>query len=228
MTTSTVVTRVMVSSRHLLCREVLAAALADQGLDAVYPVAAEAICDALKTTPADILVFDTSGSEPAQVSRVVLEIVRRYPLVPVLALVDSEDDGMLFTALDAGAIAVVHRDQPLVQLTHSIRSATERQAVLSPSLASKVLSRVRTVSQAGGGRERLRLSSREVAVLGGVARGMTNEQIARETSVSPSTVKNQLYSACRKLGVSSRSHAVAEAIRRGIIAPSGEPILAKS
>lgn len=217
----------MVASRHRLHREVLGAALLLSGFDVAASVPCAEACDALDAAPVDVLVYTTGDDGSAEVAEHIRDVRRSHPDLPVLAVLESEDDGMLFTSLDAGATAVVHRGQPLDQLSESIHSAAQRQSVLSPSLADKVLARVRSATGAGSRAERVRLSSREVAVLGGVARGMTNEQIARETSVSPSTVKNQLYSACRKLGVSSRSHAVAEAIRRGIIAPSGEPILAR-
>lgn len=212
------------ASLRLLSREVLSAALAHRGMAVVACVGCDEARTAVDSTPADILVFDTTDGDSDDVARFIHSVRRAAGELPVLVVVDDKDDGILFTALDAGAGAVVHRGQPLTQLVYAIESAVQRQSILSPTLATKVLARMRSM---GGGAvrfERAGLSARETAVLGGVARGMTNEQIARETAVSPSTVKNQLYSACRKLGVSSRSHAVAEAIRRGIIAPSGEPI----
>lgn len=224
--TSGAVTRVLVASRQQLCRDVLAAALSQHGLEVVARVHSDAVASLVPIEDAGIVVFDTHDSEPTRVAQMIIEIRRVQHELPVLALVDGEDDSMLFTSLDAGATAVVHRGQSLADLVYAIHSAVARQSVLHPSLADKLLSRMRS-SGSPARHDRGRLSNREVAVLGGVARGMTNEQIARETSVSPSTVKNQLYSACRKLGVSSRSHAVAEAIRRGIIAPSGDPISAR-
>ena len=63
------------------------------------------------------------------------------------------------------------------------------------------------------------LSARQVEIIDCVAKGMTNDQVARLLGVSASTVKNHLYTACRRLGAASRSQAVAEAIRLGLIAP---------
>ena len=61
------------------------------------------------------------------------------------------------------------------------------------------------------------LTPRELAVLQGVAAGLTNRQIGRQLYVSHKTVEGHLYEACRKLGVHGRAAAVAEAMRRELI-----------
>lgn len=217
----------MVASAHRLNGEALSVALRDEGGFTVLSPCPfdEGLRAEVHSLSPDVVIVDAGGLWTASAKRIVSE-VRRSGDSSVLVVSDIEDEKVIAGALQSGEYAVVHRDQSVGALCSAVRELASGEEVATQVSAS-MLKRLRQTPAgsplvngvASGG-----LSLREVSVLGAVARGLTNDQIARETGVSPSTIKNQLHSACRKLGVSSRSHAVAEAIRREIIAPNGEPV----
>jgi DNA-binding CsgD family transcriptional regulator len=117
-------------------------------------------------------------------------------------LIDAEDEGWRAWVYQAGV--------PRTDLVHGIRAAVRGETVLAPTVASRLLHRVR---QPTGGS----LSPREVEVLRLVARGRSNAEIARELFIGESTVKTHLLRAFAKLGVSDRTAAVTTAMAIGLL-----------
>jgi DNA-binding NarL/FixJ family response regulator len=130
------------------------------------------------------------------------------PRVMILTTYDTDSD--ILTALDAGAIGYMLKDAPPDELFHAIRQAAAGHTVLAPSVASKLVTRVqRQPSQT--------LSTRELEVLDLVAEGLSNKQIAEQLHLSEATVKTHLAHVNTKLGVESRTAAVAAAVEQGLI-----------
>jgi DNA-binding NarL/FixJ family response regulator len=128
----------------------------------------------------------------------------------VLVLTTYDTDRDIMAALDAGATGYLLKDAPRDELFGAIRSAAAGESVLSPAVATRVVSRVRTA----GSEE---LSGRETDVLALVARGRSNREIARALFVSEATVKTHLGHVYVKLGVNDRASAVATAYDRGLL-----------
>jgi DNA-binding NarL/FixJ family response regulator len=128
----------------------------------------------------------------------------------VLVLTTYDTDRDIMAALDAGATGYLLKDAPRDELFGAIRSAAAGESVLSPAVATRVVSRVRT----SGSEE---LSGRETDVLALVARGRSNREIARALFVSEATVKTHLGHVYVKLGVNDRASAVATAYDRGLL-----------
>ncbi len=93
-----------------------------------------------------------------------------------------------------------------------MRAAARGEAVLSPSVATRLLDQVRAPAQEA-------LSQREYEVLEMVARGSTNREAAARLFISVATVKTHLLHIYAKLGMSDRAAAVAEAFDRGLLTP---------
>jgi DNA-binding NarL/FixJ family response regulator len=93
---------------------------------------------------------------------------------------------------------------------HAVRAAAAGQVALGPAVQERLLGRVRA--------PQLALTSRELDVLRLVAAGRSNDEIARELFVSRATVKTHLAHLYDKLGVTSRTRAVAVARERGVLA----------
>ncbi|KAA1419804.1 response regulator transcription factor [Mumia zhuanghuii] len=127
----------------------------------------------------------------------------------VLVLTTYDADRDIMAALDAGATGYLLKDARRDDLFAGIRAAARGESVLSPAVATRVVSRVRARSQ--------ELSSREAEVLALVARGHSNRQIATLLFVSEATVKTHLGHAYEKLGVKDRAAAVATAYERGLL-----------
>jgi DNA-binding NarL/FixJ family response regulator len=127
---------------------------------------------------------------------------------PVLTTYETDAD--ILRAVEAGATGYLLKDATRDQLLHAIRSAAVGEAVLAPRVASRLMGRMRAPAEEA-------LSSREIEVLGLVARGLTNKDIARALHLSEATVKTHLLHVFSKLGVDDRTKAVTVAAERGIL-----------
>jgi DNA-binding NarL/FixJ family response regulator len=134
----------------------------------------------------------------------------REPAVHVLVVTTFGSDADITRAIDAGATGYLLKDAPREQLFTAIRAAARGESVLSPTVASRVLGRMRAPAQEA-------LSPRELEILGAVARGLSNKEIGRQLFVSEATVKTHLLRIFGKLGVDDRTAAVTVALERGII-----------
>jgi DNA-binding NarL/FixJ family response regulator len=135
---------------------------------------------------------------------------QQAPEIRVLVLTTYGTDADITRAVDAGATGYLLKDAPREQLFAAIRAAAKGEAVLSPSVATRVLGRMRAPAQEA-------LSPRELEILGAVARGLSNKDIGRRLYVSQATVKTHLLRIFGKLGVDDRTAAVTVALERGII-----------
>ncbi|GAB3795203.1 response regulator transcription factor [Humibacter antri] len=128
--------------------------------------------------------------------------------VVILTTFDSDSD--VLPAIEAGATGYLLKDAPRDDLLRAIRAAAAGEAVLAPSVASRLMGRVRTP-------EANALSPRELEVLALVADGATNRAVGARMHLSEATVKTHLLSVYAKLGVGDRAAAVAEGFRRGLL-----------
>ena len=140
------------------------------------------------------------------------ELTRRGIPSRVLVLTTYDTDSYVVPAIEAGATGYLLKDAPRADLLRAVRAAANGQAVLSPSVASRLMNRVRAP---GAGP----LSQRELEVLELVAAGTTNREAAARLFISEATVKTHLLNIYTKLGVGDRAAAVAEAFNRGLLTP---------
>lgn len=134
-------------------------------------------------------------------------VERGGPAVLVITTYGSDVD--ILAAIEAGATGYLLKDAPTDELVRAIRAAAAGQPALGPAIQQRLLGRVRAPDLAP--------TERELEVLGLVAAGLSNDEIARELFVSRATVKTHLAHLYDKLGVQSRTAAVAAARERGII-----------
>ncbi|MET7419094.1 response regulator transcription factor [Dactylosporangium sp. NPDC005555] len=134
----------------------------------------------------------------------------RLPAVRVLVLTTFDTDQDVLPAIEAGATGYLLKDVPREELFRAVRAAARGEAVLAPSVAGRLLDRVRGPRQAT-------LSARELEVLTLVAQGCGNREAAARLFVSEATVKTHLLHIYGKLGVSDRAAAVAAAYERGVL-----------
>ncbi len=144
----------------------------------------------------------------------ITELARQGIASRVLVLTTYDTDSHVLPAIEAGATGYLLKDAPRDELLRAVRAAARGEAVLSPSVAARLMSRVRTP---GAGL----LSQRELEVLELVAAGTTNREAAGRLFISEATVKTHLLNIYAKLGVGDRAAAVAEAFNRGLLTPGG-------
>ncbi|MFG3102777.1 response regulator [Streptomyces sp. NPDC048182] len=142
----------------------------------------------------------------------IRELARRGARARVLVLTTYDTDTDTLPAIEAGATGYLLKDAPRDELFTAVRAAAEGRTVLSPAVASRLVSAVRAPAAAND-----QLSTREREVLALVARGTSNREIARELFVSEATVKTHLTHLYAKLGVNDRAAAVAVGYDRGIL-----------
>ena len=137
-------------------------------------------------------------------------ITRSGATARVLVLTTYDTDSDVLPAIEAGATGYLLKDSRADELFRAVRAAARGEAVLSPSVATRLLGSVRRPAQEP-------LFAREQEVLELVARGATNREAARQLFVSEATVKTHLLHVYAKLGVNDRAAAVAEAFQRGLL-----------
>lgn len=143
----------------------------------------------------------------------IRELARRGARAKVLVLTTYDTDSDTLPAIEAGATGYLLKDAPRDELFTAVRAAAQGRTVLSPAVATRLVSAVRTPRAPGGEP----LSAREREVLALVARGTSNKEIARELFISEATVKTHLTHVYAKLGVNDRAAAVAAGYDRGIL-----------
>jgi DNA-binding NarL/FixJ family response regulator len=141
-------------------------------------------------------------------------ITAAHPAVRVLVLTTYDTDADIVRAVEAGATGYLLKDTPLPQLAEAVRAAARGETVLAPPVAARLVSRMRAPAVEAP-------TARELEVLAGVARGLTNAEIGRELFIGEATVKTHLLRVFAKLGVDDRTRAVMVAVERGLLASPG-------
>ncbi len=139
-------------------------------------------------------------------------IHQQFPKIQVIALTSFKDEGLVAKALQAGAISYLLKDVSANELAQAIRAAHLGRATLSPE-AAQVLVEAATQPPTPGHD----LTEREWAVLALLVEGLNNTQIAQRLGVQVSTIKSHVSHILAKLGVASRTKAVALAVRHHLI-----------
>ncbi|KQX78033.1 response regulator transcription factor [Streptomyces clavifer] len=132
--------------------------------------------------------------------------------VHVLVLTTYDTDADITRAIEAGATGYLLKAERPEELFAAIRAAAQGRTTFSPPVASRVMDRMR-------GAAGPTLTDRERDILGQLARGLGNREIARALFISEATVKTHLGRIYAKLGVDTRSGAVAVATEQRLLSP---------
>jgi len=166
----------------------------------------------------DVVVMDLNmpGMTGVEATR---QIASLAPLARVLVLTISDQDGDVMDAILAGACGYLLKDSSIGELMQGIRAAAVGESLISPTIASKVLQRVRASSPVPEIAEQIQtqLSEREIEVLKLIANGRDNADIAGQLHISPKTVKNHISNILMKLQIENRIQAAVYAVRSGLV-----------
>lgn len=165
--------------------------------------------DALIQIPAvrpDVAVLDARLPDGSGID-VCRDVRAANPEIKALILTSYDDDEALFSAILAGAAGYVLKNVRGNDLLHSIRRVAAGQSLLDPSITHRVLERIRSGSETSEPDELRRLTEREREILGHVAEGLTNRQIAERLFLAEKTVKTYVSSLLAKLGLERRTQA---------------------
>ena len=205
------VIRVMLVDDHPVVREGLRGMLeAEPDLTVVGEAGSgeEAVVRAQAVDP-DVILMDLRMRDLDGVGATE-RILADNPRTKVVVLTTYETDADILRAVEAGASGYLLKDASRADLANAIRAANRGDTVLAPSVASRLVNRVRRpMTQT--------LSAREVEVLALVAKGLTNADIGRKLHISEATVKTHLLRTFGKLDVSDRTAAVTTAMSLGLL-----------
>jgi DNA-binding NarL/FixJ family response regulator len=150
-----------------------------------------------------------------------IRALRRRGVQRIVVVATRVDDSGLLAAVEAGACGLLQRGQSTPQsLLSSIRSAAAGEGSLPPDLLGRLLGQVGRLQRnvlAPRGLTFSGLTEREVKVLRLLAEGMDTAEVGRQLFLSERTVKNAVHDVMSRLNLRNRTHAVAYAIRQGLI-----------
>jgi len=169
---------------------------------------AEALVVAEAMRP-DVILMDLRMPQMSGVAAIA-GLRERGVAARVLVLTTYDTDSDVLPAIEAGATGYLLKDAPRDELFRAVRAAARGEAVLSPSVATRLMGQLRSPAKEP-------LSQRELEVLGLIARGRSNREAAADLFISEATVKTHLLHIYAKLGVKDRAAAVAAAFERGLL-----------
>ncbi|MEV4710622.1 response regulator transcription factor [Micromonospora sp. NPDC049374] len=210
--------RLLIVDDHPVVRDGLRGMFAgDPGFEVVGEAAdgAEALTMAARHRP-DVVLMDLRMPGMDGVTAIGRLVDADNP-AKVLVLTTYDTDADVLPAIEAGATGYLLKDAPRDELVRAVRAAARGESVLSPSVAGRLMGRLRTPRQS----TEEPLSQRELEVLTLVARGSSNREAAARLFISEATVKTHLLHVYAKLGVNDRAAAVAAAYDRGLLTPGG-------
>jgi DNA-binding NarL/FixJ family response regulator len=208
-------TVLIVESVPLIQRGLVAALSEDPGIEIVGVVQnGLAAVEATKQLRPRVVLM---GSQPQHADAILATSTIRTELPDVEVLVIGEDDdAIVFSAIDAGAIGYVLRDIAVEDLRHAIHSVCNGMTMVHPRIVRKMVHRLTLLSQVRNGRTG-GLTTRELEVILAMAAGRTDKEIAQQLSVTEATVKSHIRTVFHKTGTGNRAQAVAMSMRIGLI-----------
>ncbi len=203
--------RILITDDHPVVREGLAGMLAGQPDFEVVGLAADGAA-AVKLhhqfSP-DVTLMDLRMPGMDGVGAIEA-IKKQQPSANILVLTTYDLDADILRAIEAGATGYLLKDTPREELFRAIRVAATGESVLAPTVATRLMSRMRAPAEEN-------LSACEIEVLQFVAKGNSNKEIGKALHISTATVKTHLIHIYSKLGVDDRTSAVTTALEKGII-----------
>lgn len=146
-------------------------------------------------------------------------VTSKCPSVKVLILTVSADEENLFEAIKAGAHGYLVKTTTPAQLVDAIRAVFKDGTVVSPKLATNLVTEFRSLEEkvSGEGLSTVGgLTKREMDVLRLLAHGKSNKEIASELYISERTVKNHISNVLSKLHLENRVQAATYAVKKGL------------
>lgn len=190
-----------------------------QVTDAVSGVA-QALESAQQNRP-DVVLMDIRmpGMDGVEGTRL---FKKRWPDIKIIVLTTFDDDEYIFGALKNGACGYLLKGSSISKLSESIRIAYEAGAIITPTVATKVLQQFSNMAQSSSrlqvDRDAVKdISRSEWQIIQAVGSGMSNKEIAQELSLSEGTVRNSISNILFKLGLRDRTQLAIWAVQTGAV-----------
>ncbi|MEV1011045.1 response regulator transcription factor [Streptomyces sp. NPDC049881] len=216
--------RVVVADDQTLVRTGFRLILGADGIDVVAEATDgdEAVAAVRRTRP-DVVLMDVRmpGTDGLEATRRILDGAPGRPRVIILTTFDL--DRYVYAALSAGASGFLLKDVTPEQLTAAVRTVRTGDALLAPAITRRLVQRF---ARSGGDtaalhRDLASLTPRELEVLGLLARGLSNAELAARLHLAEATVKTHVARILAKLGLRDRAQAVVVAYETGLVSAGG-------
>jgi two-component system, NarL family, response regulator NreC len=212
--------RVLLADEQALFREAMRVVLSSQDDLQVVSEAKDgrqAVAEAVRVQP-DVALLDAMLPNGDGI-HAAAQIVDRVPTCRVIVFSGHEDERVLLDALEAGAAGYLSKESPLVDLIEATRAVHRGEALVPPRMLGAVLQRLiqrrrerdAALRRVGG------LTRREREVLGLLAQGADNDEIAQRLVISPETARTHIQNMLGKLGVHSRLEAAAFVVQNAVM-----------
>ena len=211
--------KILIVDDHTVVRDGLSSMLQRQSDFAVVGEATNGVeaVEKADTLDPDVILMDLRMPEMSGVEA-MRKIGAAHPDSKFIVLTTYDTDEYIFDAIEAGAKGYLLKDASRESLFQAVRAVHRGESLIEPGVAVKVLNRLAELSRQSNQPARAEvLSQREVEVLGLMAKGSANKEIAASLSISESTVKTHVANIFQKLDVSHRTEAVTQALQKGII-----------
>ena len=136
------------------------------------------------------------------------------PEARILVLTSFSEDEKVLTAIEVGAMGCLLKDATPDELLRTIRDVHQGRSALNPTIAQKVIQRMRKTDKQKPVGE---LTSREIEVLCCIARGLSNKEIGDKLFISEPTVRTHVSNILMKLELPNRTQAALFAVREGLV-----------
>jgi DNA-binding NarL/FixJ family response regulator len=203
--------RLLLADDHPVVRAGLRAVLeTEAGIEVVAEAAtAEDAVARVAQGDIDVVLMDLQFGKGMNGAEATAAITARPRAPRVLIVTTYDTDADTLRAIEAGATGYLLKDAPPEDLAAAVRTAAAGRTTLAPTVADRLMNRLRTPGTT--------LTRRETEVLALVAEGLSNQAIGNRLHLTEGTVKSHLARIYVKLGVDSRTAAVATATELGLI-----------
>lgn len=207
--------RILVADDHLVVRRGLCSLLIPRnGMEVVGEAAdgVEAVAIAMELRP-DVILMDMVMPNKDGLTA-IKEIIQQNPEARILVLTSFGEEARISDAIKAGALGYLLKDSSPDQLFQAVRNVAEGNLSLPHNLALKLMQELQRPPQLEPPEDIL--TERELDVLKGIARGLSNQEIAGELSIGVTTVRTHVSSLFSKLGLANRTQAALYAVEHGL------------
>ena len=165
----------------------------------------------------DVAILDISMPKLSGIE-VTRHVKPRFPSLAILILTAYDNDEYVFAILEAGAAGYLLKFADGHEVVEAVRAVHAGESVLHPIIASKVIHRaIPGLQKESPATVKIELSEREIEVLKLAAKGLNNKDIADSLFISIRTAQHHLNSIFNKLGVGSRTEAIFQGVKRGLL-----------